>query len=243
VRAHGASRTDSGVHALCQVAHADVPASRAGLPWRRALNASLPRDMTVLSVEGVPKGFHALRCSTSKTYTYTLWHERHYLLPQRRPFVWAVGPLDLQAMEEAAREFIGTHDFAAFRNMGTVVTNTVRRVDAITRVSGLTPHETAWVVTGPGFLKQMVRNIMGCLVEVGRGKANAQTVRFLLSTMERSLAPATAPAQGLCLTAMEFGERERHTGHFGPGGDPPDSHPGDTGLVGPGGPGPDREVP
>jgi tRNA pseudouridine38-40 synthase len=235
VRAHGASRTDSGVHALCQVAHADVPASRLHLPWLKALNALLPRDVAVSAVETVDRSFHARFCASRKTYTYTLWHQPDFVLPQRRPFVWDIGPLDLAAMEEAARELIGEHDFAAFQNTGTQVRNTTRTVEAIVRRPGSTPHETVWAVTGQGFLKQMVRNIMGCLVEAGRGKANAQTVRSLLATKDRTLAPQTAPARGLCLELMEFGQRERQPGEAGPDGDHPDIPPGQEGLGGAGG--------
>lgn len=239
VRAHGASRTDSGVHALHQVAHADVPASRAHLPWHRALNALLPFDITVIQVETVSRDFHARISATSKTYTYGLWHENAFLLPQRRPFVWAVGPLDIRAMEHAAQEFIGTHDFASFQNVGTSVVGTIRTVDCIGLREGATPHETLWAVSGAGFLKQMVRNIMGCLVAVGRGKANAQTIRSLLSTKDRTLAPETAPASGLCLEKMEFGESEQRPGEAGPDRGPSDSHPGEEKLGGAGGIGQD----
>jgi tRNA pseudouridine38-40 synthase len=232
VRATGASRTDAGVHALMQVAHADVPASRAHLPWVRALNALLPRDMAALAVEEVPRDFHARHAATSKTYAYTLWHEPDFLLPQRRPFVWAVGPLNFAAMEEAAAAFAGTHDFAAFQNAGTPVKNTVRTVDSIRREPGPTPHESVWRVCGAGFLKQMVRNIMGCLVFAGRGKANAALVRSLLATKDRSLAPATAPARGLCLEAMEFSRRERPERQHGPDWDQPERLPGEEGVGG-----------
>ncbi|MFZ5426540.1 MAG: tRNA pseudouridine(38-40) synthase TruA [Thermodesulfobacteriota bacterium] len=236
VRAQGASRTDAGVHALRQVAHADIPASRAHLPWLRALNAILPHDVAVTAVERVGADFHARYSSKSKTYSYTLWHEPDFVLPQRRPFVWRVGPLDFEAMEEAAREFTGTHDFAAFQNAGSEVKDTVRAVESLTRGPGQTPFESVWTVTGPGFLKQMVRNIMGCLADAGRGKLNAASVRFLLSTKDRSLAPATAPALGLCLQNMEFGPSERREHQGGPDGDHPDGHPGEEELGGPGGP-------
>lgn len=239
VRAHGASRTDSGVHALHQVAHADVPASRAHLPWHRALNAILPRDITVIQVEKVSRDFHARISTSSKTYTYCLWHENTFLLPQRRPFVWAVGPLDIEAMEEASQEFVGTHDFAAFQNTGTHVKGTIRTVDSIFLRERPSPEETLWAVTGEGFLKQMVRNIMGCLVEVGRGKANAQTIRSLLSTKDRTLAPATAPASGLCLEKMEFGAREQRPGKTGPDRGPSGNRPGKEELGGAGGIGQD----
>uniref|UniRef100_A0A7C4EIR3 tRNA pseudouridine synthase A n=1 Tax=Fundidesulfovibrio putealis TaxID=270496 RepID=A0A7C4EIR3_9BACT len=216
VRAQGASRTDAGVHALHQVAHADVPASRAHLPWRRALNAVLPRDMAVLDVSLAPPGFHARYSARRKTYIYTLWHQPDFLLPQRRPFVWDVGPLDRDAMLDTAQAFVGRHDFAAFQNAGTPVKDTVRTVDAVTWRPGATQHEVDWLVTGGGFLKQMVRNIMGCLVLAGQGKANAQTVRSLLTTKDRTLAPATAPARGLCLAHMEFADDEPDQDRHGP---------------------------
>jgi len=209
VRAQGASRTDAGVHALGQAAHADIPASRAGRPWLRALNAILPTDMAVLDVTPVSKDFHARYSSASKTYSYTLWHEPRFILPQRRPFVWAAGPLDTAAMIAAAREFLGTHDFAAFQNAGTDVKSTIRRVDAIDCGPGQTRAETVWTITGPGFLKQMVRNILGCLVAVGRGNADAPTIRELFAGKDRRLSPATAPAHGLCLEQIVFGERRR----------------------------------
>jgi tRNA pseudouridine38-40 synthase len=238
VRLQGASRTDAGVHALAQTAHVDVPADRVHLPWRRALNAILPPDVTVISVERAAPRFHARACPAIKTYTYTFWHENGFLLPQRRAFVWPVGPLDFAAMERAACEFVGTHDFAAFQNAGTDVESTVRTVDAIVRRETCQPHkshESVWAVTGGGFLKQMVRNIMGCLVEVGRGKANAQTVRSLLATKDRTLAPQTAPARGLCLESMEFCDSERQPGETGPERDRTHDRPGEEELGGTGG--------
>jgi len=235
VRVHGASRTDSGVHALGQQAHADVPAARAHLPFRRALNALLPRDVCILAVEQVPPDFHCRIHSVRKFYSYSLWHEPEFLLPQRRPFVWPVGRLDTQAMLEAAGFLVGTHDFAAFQNSGTPVRGTVRTVESIAPHPGQTPHETLWRVTGPGFLKQMVRNIMGCLVEVGRGKANPDIVRSLLLEKDRSLAPATAPAKGLCLEGMELAYSGRHPHQDPAGSGPEQPDPGEEGLGRPGG--------
>lgn len=233
VRAHGASRTDAGVHAMEQLAHADVPAEKRHLPWQRALNAILPKDVTVVSLEEVDHSFTARRASVGKVYSYTLWHENAFLLPQRRPFVWAVGPLDFPAMEEAAAVLTGRHDFAAFQNTGTVVSDTIRTVTTITRRDAALPNESVWEISGPGFLKQMVRNIMGCLVEVGRGKANADSVRLLLTTRDRALAPATAPAHGLCLERMETGSCERQHDHTG--ADPSHRRPSHERLDGAGG--------
>jgi len=243
VRAHAASRTDSGVHALHQVAHADLPASRAGVPWTRALNTLLPPDVAVVFSRRVPDDFHVRRAVARKTYAYTLWHAPDFTLPPRRPFVWAAGPLDLAAMEAAAVHLVGRHDFAAFRNTGTDVSSTVRTVDSLTRHPGQTEHESVWRVRGHGFLKQMVRNIMGALVWVGRGKAEPDFVRSLLLTRDRTLAPATAPARGLCLEHMEIEGLGQLSPERDSIGKDPERDPGQAGLRGQGGaaPGADRQ--
>ncbi|QLA17883.1 tRNA pseudouridine(38-40) synthase TruA [Desulfolutivibrio sulfoxidireducens] len=225
VRAIGSGRTDAGVHALGQTAHADVPADRAGLPWRRAVNALLPEDVAVVSAEIAPAGFHARFGAVQKTYAYCLWTEPEFVWPQRRPFVWACGPVDMAAMNAAAREFVGTRDFAAMQNTGTEIASTVRTVFSITPTPGTTPFETIWRFTADGFLKQMVRNMVGCLVAVGKGKVSPEDVRSLLTEGDRTRAPATAPARGLCLEAVEYGDHghgdKRHLSDqpaSGPGG-------------------------
>ncbi|NDY56601.1 tRNA pseudouridine(38-40) synthase TruA [Desulfovibrio sulfodismutans] len=206
VRAIGSGRTDAGVHALGQVVHADVPGTRAGLPWRRALNALLPEDVAVVEAGPAPLGFHARFGAVRKTYAYTLWTEPEFVYPQRRPFVWACGPVDRQAMALAAQEFLGRRDFAAMQNTGTDVGTTVRTMESVAASPGQTPFETVWRFTADGFLKQMVRNVMGCLVAVGKGKISPADVRSLLSEGDRTRAPATAPARGLCLESVEYGE-------------------------------------
>lgn len=204
VRVHGSGRTDSGVHALGQVAHFDCPDAKGGLPWQRALNAILPPDVRVLGAEAVDGEFHARYSARSKTYEYVLWHEPGFCLPQRRRFVWDCGVLDFGAMEAAAAELVGEHDFAAFQNVGTPVKSTVRTLTSLIRSPGITEHETIWRFSGNGFLKQMVRNIMGCLVACGRGRITPLEVRSILLSRDRSNAPATAPAQGLTLIGPEY---------------------------------------
>jgi len=207
VRVIGAGRTDSGVHALAQTAHADVPDARTDLPWQKALNALLPRDVSVVAVTPAPPDFHARFSARGKTYVYTLWTESTYILPWRRAYVWDVGrfgPLDVAAMEAAARELVGEHDFAAFQNAGSSVATTVRRLYAVTREAGTCSQETAWRFEGSGFLKQMVRNLIGTLVAVGRGRLTPEAVGRLVASGERSLAPATAPASGLCLVRVAY---------------------------------------
>lgn len=205
VRVHGSGRTDAGVHALGQVAHADIPDS-VDIPFKRALNSILPPDVRVLAAQTVPSDFHARYSALSKTYAYTLWLERGCVLPQRRSFVWDCGPVDEAAMDRAAALLLGEHDFAAFQNVGTPVKSTVRTMMDISRHPGDTPRESVWRFTADGFLKQMVRNLMGCLVACGQGRIDPDQVARILEQGDRSLAPATAPAQGLCLERVEYPE-------------------------------------
>ncbi|THB66213.1 MAG: tRNA pseudouridine(38-40) synthase TruA [Desulfovibrio sp.] len=214
VRVHGSGRTDSGVHAQGQVAHVDVPERLSDVPWVMALNSLLPSDVSVLNAEPAPLDFHARFSAASKIYSYNLWLSRQYVLPQKQPFVWSLNPVDLDAMDRAARLLEGEHDFACFRNQGSETATTVRTLFEISRdpadslpepdpANQVWP-EVVWRFHANGFLKQMVRNLMGCLVEVGRGKMDEQHVLDLLASGDRTLAPATAPAQGLTLERVLY---------------------------------------
>lgn len=207
VRVHGSGRTDAGVHALGQVAHFDAPASKAHIPWQKALNAMLPEDIAVLEAREVEPDFHARFSARSKRYAYTLWTRPDYVLPQRAPFVWAVRGVDLHAMDRAATLLHGTHDFAAFQNAGTDLMGargTVRTLEPIVRVPGQHPEEWIFQFQADGFLKQMVRNLMGLLVEAGRGGLHAHDAGDILRGRDRRLAPATAPARGLTLVEVIY---------------------------------------
>lgn len=206
VRAHGSGRTDSGVHALAQTVHLDIPESRISVPWQRALNAILPDDISVLEAGYVSSEFHSRYDALEKVYTYTLWTNRKYLIPQRRKYVWDCGFLDFEKVDQGAAFFIGEHDFAAFQNVGTPVKDTVRTLFEIKRTQGESSSEYILEFRGTGFLKQMVRNIVGCLVEIGRGKAEPDFVRYLIEGKDRTKAPATAPPQGLCLYDVVYRE-------------------------------------
>jgi tRNA pseudouridine38-40 synthase len=204
VRVHGSGRTDSGVHALAQVAHFDVPESRRHIPWRQALNAMLPDDISILEAREAQDDFHARFSVRSKRYAYTLWTEPRFTLPQRAPFVWPVRGLDFEAMDQAAKVLAGTHDFAAFQNAGTEIKGTVRTLEPIVRTQGQLPAEWVFRFQADGFLKQMVRNLMGLLVEVGRGGLAPADVRAILEGCDRRKAPATAPARGLTLEEVMY---------------------------------------
>ncbi len=204
VRVHGSGRTDAGVHALAQTAHFDVPDDKAHIPWREALNANMPVDIRIIRAQAAADDFHARFHARDKTYAYSLWHETGFVLPQRSPFVWQCGPVDLEAMDRAARLFLGEHDFAAFQNTGAEVKTTVRNVLDLSRHHGATEFETLWRVTATGFLKQMVRNMMGCLVAVGRGRLEPEAVTGLLAGRDRTKAPGSAPAKGLTLERVSY---------------------------------------
>lgn len=203
-RVHGSGRTDAGVHAMAQVAHFDCADDRADIPWQRALNSLLPKDVRVIRSARVVDDFHSRYSAQAKTYAYVLWHPREYCLPQRRRFVWDCGTVDFSLMEAGAAVLLGQHDFSAFQNVGTPVKSTVRTITDISRHSGVTEHESLWQFTADGFLKQMVRNIMGCLVACGRGRLSPDDVRQLLESGDRKAAPATAPPQGLSLISVKY---------------------------------------
>ena len=200
---HGAGRTDSGVHADAQVAHFDAPDDMAGLDWQLALNTRLPHDIRIAGAEIAAPDFHAQRDALRKTYVYRLWLDRRYTPPQWYPFVWTCGSLDEEAeeaMEDAARYLCGRHDFAALRNAGTEVASSVRTVETVDRVTVAdVPMLRMWRFEADGFLKQMVRNMMGLLVWVGQGKIDRHDVPRILAAGDRRHGGMTAPAQGLTL--------------------------------------------
>ncbi len=203
-RVHGSGRTDTGVHAMGQVCHFDCPDERVGVLWQRALNSLLPPDVRVLDYALVPDEFHSRYSARAKTYEYTLWHQQDFCLPHRRYYTWKCGPVDFSRMEAAAEVLMGEHDFAAFQNVGTPVKSTVRTLTDISRHPGPTEFETVWRFTATGFLKQMVRNLMGCMVACGRGKLTPEEVAAILDSADRTRAPATAPPHGLSLVSVEY---------------------------------------
>lgn len=212
VRLFGSGRTDAGVHAHGQVAHADVPDARAHLPWRHALNCLLPPDIRVLAAEAAEPTFHARLDAVHKTYVYDFWQDRAFVPPRLAPFVWACGPLDSGPMHEALRALLGEHDFASFQNAGTPLEDTVRRIlraelRELPAEEFLPPHlpRLRLTITANGFLKQMVRNIAGLLVACGSGRLAPAAVPALLAARDRQALPTpTAPPQGLALARVTY---------------------------------------
>ncbi len=204
IRVHGSGRTDAGAHALGQVAHCDVPRRKADVPWRRALNSLLPQDVCVSSAWWVNDSFHARHGAKEKVYSYTLWTESEYVLPQHRPFVWRTGPLDEEAMRRVSRAFLGRQDFAAMQNVGTPLAHTVRTVREIRFFPTARPEELVCLFSADGFLKQMARIMASCLVEAGRHRLTGTELSEILASGDRSRAPSTAPAKGLCLERVYY---------------------------------------
>lgn len=205
----GSGRTDTGVHALGQVASFNAPRLHADTVLQRALNANLPRDVRIVKCRLVPPAFHARFDARGKTYRYLIWNrlvqdpftlDTHWHVPR---------PLDLPAMRRAARLLLGKHDFASFTsNPGYERESTVR---AMKRVS-LTRDGAVLVFhfTADGFLYRMVRNLVGALAKVGQGKITVDDFGKILRARSRSEAPATAPACGLYLMNVTHGAKKTH---------------------------------
>ena len=208
VSVHGAGRTDAGVHALGQVASATVNFTHSVETIARALNAQLPDDIRVLEVVEAPADFHARFSARSKTYRYQL-SAGGIGDPFTRAFTWQMpDPLDVDAMRSAAAMLVGTHDFAAFQSVGTETSSTVRTIfrSDICHSSADQPARNliAYEVRGNGFLRHMVRAIVGTLVEIGRGWREPASMMQLLDHGTRAQAGATAPPHGLVLVCVDY---------------------------------------
>jgi tRNA pseudouridine38-40 synthase len=218
----GAGRTDAGVHALGQVASAIISHTLDTASLRRALNAKLPRVVRVLDVEEAPQGFHARYGACTKTYRYYIANGE-LVSPFAWRYIWhVVQPLAIEPMASAARAIEGRHDFSAFRAAGSETATTVRTItasafrvaedqDLFWQPSKLAGHHDSatgrvllYEVTGEGFLRHMVRAIVGTLVEVGAGRREAGTMATILASRDREAAGPTAPACGLCLVRVAF---------------------------------------
>jgi tRNA pseudouridine38-40 synthase len=210
----GSGRTDAGVHALGQVASFALEAAIPAENLVRALNRSLPQSVRVLAAEVVAESFHARHSAVRKTYEYRIFERAEGICsPFVAPYVWDCRwGLEMEAMREAAGMLCGTHDFTSFaavdpdvamREGGVEGPNPVKTVFAscVVREEGLLRYR----VTGSGFLHHMVRNIVGTLVDVGRGQMDAGAMRGILAARDRAAAGPTAPAQGLFLVCVEYG--------------------------------------
>jgi tRNA pseudouridine38-40 synthase len=220
VAAVGAGRTDAGVHALGQVASFSLARDTDAATVVRAVNARLPPAVRVVDAVEVAPGFHARFAATSKVYRYRIWNAE-VLSPFEQPYVWHLPTprLDIEAMMAAAGRFEGKHDFSAFQGAGaemytaerTIYFSRVIRGEAASAGSGWNGASQGsagalvlYEVSGDGFLRHMVRNIAGTLVEVGRGRRAAESMTEVIASRSRARAGETAPASGLFLVGVSY---------------------------------------
>ena len=208
VQVVGSGRTDSGVHAIAQVASCHLHWRDEATRLVRALNCHLPDTIAVTDAEDAKPGFHAIRDSIKKRYRYQL-QVGGVRDPFEHRYRWHLHrPLNLKAMRDAASHIVGRHDFRSFQAAGSDRKTTVREVTVCdireeqqSRCQGI---HLAIEVEADGFLYNMVRNIVGTLVEIGRGKQPAKWVEAVLAARDRDLAGPTAPSHGLFLASVTY---------------------------------------
>ncbi len=201
-RLAGAGRTDAGVHALGQVANFFCPEQPDLRRLQRGLNALTPEDIVVKEALVVPDSFDARRDARSRVYHYRIWNHRWPSVFHRR-FSWHVHEaLAISAMEGAIRSLEGEHDFTSFQAAGCDAAHAVRRIyqNCLTQKDDFLVYS----IEATAYLRHMVRNIVGTLVQVGRGERTAESVAELLRARDRTLAGSTAPARGLCLMEVKY---------------------------------------
>ncbi len=202
VRVRGSGRTDAGAHALGQTAAARLPRAFEPAKLKSALNALLPSDIAIRQVVTVAEGFDPRRDARRRVYEYRILNRGRRSAFDWR-YAWLVRePLDVDAMRQAAALFVGEHDFAAFRAVGSGERSTMRRI-----------YESRWTSSGErlvyhveanAFLRHMVRTMVATMVAVGRRTLPPESVEMLIRSRNRALAPATAPACGLFLIEVRY---------------------------------------
>ena len=198
----GASRTDSGVHAMGNVAVFDTESTIPADRFAMALNQRLPEDIVIVKSEEVPLDFHPRYCDCSKTYEYHIINTRIPVPTKRLTNYFVSYNLNFDHMREAAAYLVGEHDFVSFCNVRTDVENTVRTITALDIIEN--GNEITIRITGNGFLYNMVRIIVGTLIRVGRGFYTPEKVKEILEAKDRKAAGVTAPAHGLMLMEIEY---------------------------------------
>jgi len=202
LRVSASGRTDAGVHAYGQVVNFRTGSGLDIDKWRGALNHYLPADMKVLQVEGAPDEFDARRSARGKRYEYIVLN-RYVSSPLTRTRAWHVAvPLDVDAMRRAGEALIGECDFSSFRGAGCSAKSPVRELTGLDIVRD--GDRIVFTLKAYAFLRHMVRNIVGTLVEVGRGRLTPEDVAVILDARDRTKAGLTAPPQGLYMVEVEY---------------------------------------
>jgi tRNA pseudouridine38-40 synthase len=202
-RVIGSGRTDAGVHALNQVAHFFTEATLDLTSLHRGLNSLLPPDIVIKEMTEAPHDFHARYSARSRIYQYLIWNNR-MRSPFYRRFSWQVHDrLDCDAMRHASGCLMGWHDCASFQGAGSVCRSSEREILRCA-VRGRPGRWIIFTVEANSFLRHMVRNIVGTLIEVGRGAMTVEEFRMILEARDRSRAGITAPPQGLFLKEVKY---------------------------------------
>ncbi len=202
VQVIGSGRTDAGVHALGQVVAFNTDTLIPPEKYRKAINTYLPPDIRVVRSEKATPDFHPRFDALSKMYRYLIYRSNEGYTFLRRYSYNYTKPLDLEVMHKVARHVRGEHDFRGFMASGSAVQNTVRQVYQFT-----IDENPPWMkieITGNGFLYRMVRNMVGTLIEVGRGAMSFEQLVEVIRTGDRKIAGPTAPAQGLFLVKVDY---------------------------------------
>ncbi len=202
-RVTGASRTDAGVHALGQVANFHTSSEHPPEVFHRALNAILPRDVAVMGVEELDEEFNSRHGARGKLYRYII-HNRGPRSAFDYAYSWYLPVnLDIEAMRDAGNFFTGIHDFSSFRASSCDASSPIREIYNVDiRATGNSAIRIE--IDGSGFLKQMVRTMVGTLVSIGQGKLQPKQVSGIIEARDRRLAGATAPAKGLFLVRVDY---------------------------------------
>ena len=202
IRVVGGSRTDAGVHALCNVAVFDTESRIPGEKISYALNQRLPEDIRIRESREMPAGFHPRHCESRKTYEYKIINDKFPIPTKRLYGHFTYVPLDERRMKAAAAYLVGEHDFKSFCSAGSQVLSTVRTIYDIQ--AEREKEEITIRVTGNGFLYHMVRIIAGTLMEAGKGLWEPDHMKDIIAARDRSAAGPTAPAGGLMLVKYKF---------------------------------------
>jgi len=202
VTVHCAGRTDTGVHAHCQVVHFDTDAERSERSWVLGTNTHLHPGISVLWVRQADSAFHARFSATRRRYRYRMLNRWVRPAIQRGRVAWIRQPLDARLMHEAAQALLGEHDFSSFRAVGCQANTPVRRIHhlCVTRQGA----EVIIDIEANAFVYHMVRNIAGTLIPVGKGERAVSWPGEVLTAADRTLAGPTAPAEGLYFVAPSY---------------------------------------
>ncbi len=197
-----AGRTDTGVHALAQVIHMDVTATRSPRSWVLGTNSNLPQDVSILWAQPVDNSFHARFSAIARHYRYVILNRPTRPAVLAKQITWEHQPLDIEQMQAAANYLIGTHDFSSYRAIACQAKNPVRTLSRLTIFRF--KDQIIIEISANAFLHHMVRNIVGVLITIGHGKQPPLWARTVLEARNRTAGGVTAPASGLYLSGVDY---------------------------------------